>query len=46
VDVGAVRGTGGVVGTACGMTEVVGATRGMTEVGEAGDEVVAQGLAV
>jgi hypothetical protein len=24
----------------------VGATRGMTEVGEAGDEVVAQGLAV
>jgi hypothetical protein len=41
-----VRGTGGVVGTACGVTEVVGATRGMTEVGEAGDEVVAQGLAV
>jgi hypothetical protein len=38
VDVGATRGTGGVVGTAWGTTKVMGAAWGMVEVGKEGDE--------
>jgi hypothetical protein len=46
IDVGVACGTGGVEGAAWDATKVMGAAQGVAEVSEAGDEGVAQVLAV